>query len=114
MRTYALAAAAAMVILSPWQVRDARAEGSGVEVLFTTKPIPATETKEDAVPMIEATIIGAPKLDADKFILYDVNQKPPVELKGVSKRNYNQGSETLAVVIVMSGWELWIGNDKEA
>jgi FHA domain-containing protein len=117
MRTslHALAATAALVIISSaWPMRDARAEGSGVEVLFTTKPIPATETKEDAVPMIEATIIGAPKLDADKFILFDTNQKPPVELKGVSKRNYNQGSETLAVVIVMSGWELWIGNDTEA
>jgi hypothetical protein len=88
----------------------ARADGE-VEVQFLIKPADPTnpKTKGDA-PQIEATIIGAPNLTPDKFILVDKSAKPPVEIKAVSKRNFNQGTETLAVAIVMLGWEMWIGN----
>lgn len=89
----------------------AHADG-GAEVLYTTKP-PAPG-KKDAVPTVEATVIGAPNLTADKFHLVDKSAKVPVEIPAASKRDYNQGTETLAVAIVMNGWELWIGNDKEA
>ncbi len=91
----------------------ARAQGSSdIEVQFTTKaPDPNNpKTKGDA-PQVEATIIGAPNLTADKFILVDKSAKPvPVEMKAIAKRGFNQGSETLAVAIVMLGWEMWIGN----
>jgi hypothetical protein len=90
----------------------AHADAGSVEVLFTVKP--PTPGKKDAVPTVEATVIGAPNMSADKFKIVDKSAKVPVELAAIQKRDYNQGTETLAVAIVMNGWELWIGNDKEA
>ncbi len=88
------------------------AQGNDVEVLFTVKPPDkANEKTKDDAPQIEATIIGAPNLPQDKFILTDASAKLPVALKAISKREYNKGTETLALAIVMNGWEMWIGND---
>ena len=107
MRTLAILAAVAIAAPSL-----AHADGGGIEVLFSTKP--AAKDKKDSVPTIEATIIGAPNMTADKFKVVDHSAKVAVELAAIQKRDYNQGTETLAVAIVMNGWELWIGNDKEA
>jgi hypothetical protein len=92
--------------------RTARAEGSDIEVIYTTKaPDPNNpKTKGDA-PQVEVTVIGAPNLTADKFALIDKTAKPPIEMKALSKRGFLQGTETLAVAIVMLGWEQWIGNE---
>jgi len=90
----------------------ARAEGTAdIEVQYTVKPPDPTnpKTKGDA-PQIEVTVIGAPNLTADKFLLVDKTVKPPIEMKALSKRGFLQGTETLAVAIVMLGWEQWIGN----
>jgi hypothetical protein len=88
------------------------AEGSSVEVLLQVKPPDRNnpKTKDDA-PQIEATVIAAPNLPLDKFSLREDGTKQPVELKPTSKRDYTQGTEKLAIAIVMNGWEIWIGND---
>jgi len=98
--------------------RDARAEGgeldaSKIEVLMQIKAPDRTneKTKGDA-PSLEVTVIGGPNLAADKFSIHEDGAKIPVELKPASKRDFNQGSETLSVAIVLLGWEIWIGNDK--
>jgi len=85
---------------------------SDAEVLYTIKPPDATNprTKGDA-PQIEATVVGAPNLSADKFVLVDKSVTPPVQVKAVSRRAFHQGPDTLAVAIVILGWEMWIGND---
>jgi hypothetical protein len=67
------------------------------------------ETRGDA-PRIEVRVIGAPNLTANKFVLVDKSVRPPFEMKASSRRGFLQGSETLAVAIVMLGWEPWIGN----
>jgi hypothetical protein len=91
----------------------AHADGSSIEVLMQVKPPDKLnpKTKDDA-PQIEATVIGAPNLPADKFTLREEGAKQPVEIHATQKREYNQGNEKLAVAIVMNGWEIWIGNDK--
>ena len=85
---------------------------STVEVVLTVKPPDKNnpKTKDDA-PQIEATVIGAPNLPVDKFSLREEGAKQPVELKPTQKREYTQGTEKLAIAIVMNGWEIWIGND---
>jgi hypothetical protein len=99
-------------------VRTAAAEG--VEVLYQLKmPDKAKEVDGNAkttddIPLIEATVIGAQKLDAlDKWTLIDKTAKPPVELKAIKRLPFTKGNEPIAVAIVMNGWEMWIGNDKE-
>lgn len=89
--------------------RPAQAGGGDIEVLFTVKP-PDAKAKGDA-PQIEATVIGAPNLTADKFFLVDKSAKPPIQIKASSRLPFNKGTDTLAVAIVMQGWEMWIGND---
>ncbi|HET9622640.1 MAG TPA: FHA domain-containing protein [Kofleriaceae bacterium] len=103
-----VAAAAWLVAPTP-----ALADGSSIEVLMQVKPPDRLnpKTKDDA-PQIEATVIGAPNLPAEKFTLREEGAKAPIELHATQKREYNQGNEKLAVAIVMNGWEIWIGNDK--
>ncbi len=108
----------ASVVLGAGTARDARAEGgeidaSKIEVLMQVRPPDRNneKTKHDA-PALEVTVIGGPNLGLDKFVLKEDGAKQPVELKAASKRDFNQGTETLAVAIVLLGWEIWIGNDK--
>ena len=92
--------------------RPVAAEGSTIEVLLQVKPPDKNnpKTKDDA-PQIEATVIGAPNLPSEKFTIREEGAKQPIELKPLSKRDYNQGTEKLAIAIVLNGWEIWIGND---
>ncbi|HEX4421720.1 MAG TPA: FHA domain-containing protein [Kofleriaceae bacterium] len=104
-----------LVMAATWlaTVGQAHADGANVEVLMQVKPPDRNnpKTKDDA-PQIEVTAIGAPNLPVDKFTLREEGAKQPIELKAISKREYNQGTEKLAIAIVMNGWEIWIGNDK--
>jgi hypothetical protein len=88
---------------------------SNVEVLYTVKmPDPADPKTKDDPPMIEATVIGAPNSPMEKFSLIDKSAKPtPFELKATKMVDFKKGTEKLAIAIVMNGWEMWIGNDKE-
>jgi len=103
-----------IVVAAAWLVStgQAHAEGPTVEVLMQVKAPDRNnpKTKDDA-PQIEATVIGAPNVPIEKYSLHDDSSKTPVELKPTSIRGYNQGTETLAVAIVMNGGEFWIGND---
>ncbi|HEY0483813.1 MAG TPA: FHA domain-containing protein [Kofleriaceae bacterium] len=102
-----LVAATLLAIAGP-----VHADGSSVEVLLQIKPPDKNNPKtRDDAPQIEATVIGAPNLPSEKFVLRDDSVKQSIEVKPSTKRDYNQGSETLAVVIVMNGSELWLGND---
>jgi len=90
------------------------AGGGTIEVLYQVKPPDKNnpKTKDDA-PQIEATVIGAPNIGVEKFVLIDKSSKTPVELKATKMVDFKKGTETLAIAIVMNGWEMWIGNDKE-
>jgi hypothetical protein len=103
--------AAAICCLAIASAGTARAQGGEIEVQYTTKPADPSnpKTKGDA-PQIEATVIGAANLPAEKFFLVDKLAKPPFEVKAIAKRGFLQGNETLAVAILMLGWEQWIGN----
>jgi len=99
---------AAACLAMPGRVR---ADASNIEVRFEVKPPdPGNPKTKDDAPQIEATVIGAPNFPAEKFSLRD-DVKQAVELKPISKREYTQGTEKLAIAIVMNGWEIWIGND---
>ncbi|HEY4238217.1 MAG TPA: FHA domain-containing protein [Kofleriaceae bacterium] len=87
-------------------------DASKITVLMGTKAPDANnpKTKGDA-PTVEVTVIGAPNLDATHFSLHEDGAKQPLDMKPTSKRGFLQGGETVAVVIVLLGWEIWIGND---
>jgi hypothetical protein len=87
---------------------NAFADQGTLEVAFTTKPAAGA-----APPTIEATVIGAPNQPMEAFTLLDNSAKPAVALKPSKMLGSRQGHEPIAFAVVMSGWELWIGNDKE-
>jgi len=111
---------AATWLATTWlgSARVAHAEGadldpSKIEVLMQVKaPDKNNEKTKNDAPQLDVTVIGGPNLAADKFSLHEEGAKQPVELKALSKRDFTQGTETLAIAIVLFGWESWIGNDK--
>ena len=56
-------------------------------------------------------MIGGAKLPIDKFTLREDGAKEPIELHATTKRDFMQGSETVAIALVMNTWEVWVGND---
>lgn len=100
--------------LSTWLSREALAnDGVGVH-LQVKVPDPKDPKNRGGAPQIEATIINGPNLTPDKITLSDASSKTPVTLKAISKREYTQGTDTIAIALVINGQEIWIGNDEWA
>jgi Inner membrane component of T3SS, cytoplasmic domain len=71
---------------------------------------PASKNKNDA-PMIEATVIDGPNVPLEKFSIYESGAKVPIALKALTKREYTEGTDTIAIALVINGQEIWIGNE---
>src|SRR5438477_12475981 len=92
------------------------AQQAQIEALYeVTVPDQNNPKEKDDVPLIKATVIGAPNQPMEKFVLVDKSAKPtPVELKATKLTPFLKSpEEKVAIAIVMNGWEMWIGNDKE-
>ncbi|MEJ7603886.1 MAG: hypothetical protein WKG01_38755 [Kofleriaceae bacterium] len=105
-----LIAFTAMALGTSLAPRVANADDLKVHVQVKTQD-PAGKNKNDA-PMIEATIIDGPNVPLEKFSLFESNARLPVSLKAISKREYNKGTDTIAIALVVCGQEIWIGNDE--
>lgn len=108
-----VATAVAFAASQAASTRAAHADASTIEVQMAVKaPDKNDPKKKDDAPQIEVTVIGAPNLPAEKFSLRDASKAAAgIELKPASKRDFIQGTETVAIAIVLEGWEIWIGND---
>jgi hypothetical protein len=105
-----LAVLAALVVFAAAPV-VARAE---IEVRLSVK-VSDDPKRRGAAPDIEATIIGGPGgVPADKFSLVQTDAKVPVNLKATGLRKYTEGNETIAVVLLVEGHEVWMGNESYA
>ena len=107
------AAVLALVVGQLWGARAARADTSSVNVTMQVIPPDKNDPKKkDDAPAIEVTVIDAPNLTIDKFSLReDTKAGQPIDLKPTSKRDFQQGKETVAIALIIEGWEIWIGND---
>jgi FHA domain len=106
-----LGVASAWIAFALANVRPVHAQGIEVQ-LQVQPPDPADPKKKGQAPQVLVTVIGAPNLTADKFSLRPEEKlAKPVELKPLSKRDFIQGAEPLAMVIILEGWEIWIGNE---
>jgi hypothetical protein len=95
--------------------RSSRAgEGGGtVEVYLQVKPPdPADPKQKGKAPKIEATVVGGAKTTVDKFSLSTTNAGQKVTMKAEKLREYTEGTETIAIALVINGQEIWIGNDE--
>jgi Inner membrane component of T3SS, cytoplasmic domain len=86
------------------------------KVVFTVRPIdPIKEPKRKGLPPdIEATIIDGPGgVPADKFTLLQKDTKTPIPpMKAMSLKSFIQGSDAMALVVLIEGQQIWIGTDK--
>ncbi|MBA3541184.1 MAG: hypothetical protein H0T79_16350, partial [Deltaproteobacteria bacterium] len=85
--------------------------GGTIEVYLTVKPQDPRGKSPNDAPTIEATVIGGPNAPLDKFTLTEPTAKIPVALKATGKKEFTQGTETIAIALVINGQEVWIGND---
>jgi hypothetical protein len=89
------------------------ASADELKVYLQVKPAdPADPKQKGNAPQVEATIIGGPNVPLDKFSITEAGTKTPVTLKAVSKREYTEGTDTIAIALVINGQEIWIGNDE--
>jgi hypothetical protein len=89
----------------------ARADGN-IEVYPQVKvPDPKDPKTKGQAPQIEVTIVGGPKVPLDKFTISTTNKNQKVTLKAEKLREYTEGTETIAIALVINGQTIWIGND---
>ena len=98
--------------LALFVTRSAHADGNNVEVYLQVKAPDQHDPKQkDHAPSLEATIIGGPKFPIEKFSISTNNQQQKVTLKAEKLREYAEGTETIAIALVINGQEIWIGNE---
>jgi hypothetical protein len=89
------------------------AHAQNVEIYLQVKPPDPTDKKERGkAPKIEATVIGGAKTTVDKFTLSTTNNGQKVTVKAEKLREYAEGTETIAIALVINGQEIWIGNEE--
>jgi hypothetical protein len=89
------------------------AHAQNVEIYLQVKPADPTDKKERGkAPKIEATVIGGAKTTVDKFTLSTTNNGQKVTVKAEKLREYSEGTETIAIALVINGQEIWIGNEE--
>jgi len=105
-RALPLVTAAAAALAGVAAPRVAHAQ---VEIHLSSKP---ADPKKPGAPMIQATVINGPAgVPADKFSLIESDAKPaPVTIKAKDVKTYTEGTETLAVAVLIEGHGLWMGN----
>jgi len=98
------------IVLGTMTVRSAHADD--IKVHLQVKPAdPADPKQKNNAPSIEATIIGGPNTPIEKITLSEPGAKTPATMKAISKREYTQGTDTIAIGLVINGQEIWIGNE---
>jgi hypothetical protein len=85
---------------------------STIDVYLQVKPPdPADPKQKGKAPKIEATVVGGPKVPLEKFSMSTTNKNQKVSVKAEKLREYTEGTETIAIALVINGQEIWIGND---
>ena len=91
--------------------QTARAEGQ-VEVYLQVQPADQTNPKERGkAPRIEATVVGGAKTTVDKYSISTTVSGQKVTIKADKFRDYSEGTETIAIALVINGQQVWIGNE---
>ena len=88
---------------------------SGTASVVAAEPAPEVDLDvrptPSGPPQIEATIIGAPRVPATAISLRDEFDATAMPIAPTSVRSYAEGSEPIAIAIVFSSAEYFVGND---
>jgi hypothetical protein len=86
-------------------------------VHLSTKANEDPKAKESGLnaPFIEATVIGGAPPDLAKLSLTQTDEKPAaVTIKASALKKYTEGPESIGIVVLVEGHELWMGNESYA
>jgi hypothetical protein len=101
-----------LFIFGMFAPQTARADSGQVEVYLQVKPADPTNPKERGkAPRVEATVVGGAKTTVDKYSLSTTVAGQKVTMKADKFRDYSEGTETIAIALVVAGQEVWIGNE---
>src|SRR5262249_5814668 len=90
--------------------RSARADGP--EVYMQVKiPDPKDPKEKGMAPWIEATIVNGSQVLPEKLTLSTTYQSQKLTMRAEKTRNYIEGTETIAIALVINGQEIWVGNE---
>jgi hypothetical protein len=95
--------------------RFARAEGGGggnAEVINPQVRVSDDPKAKGQAPKLDFTIVGGPKLPQEKFSISTTVNQQKVTLKCDKLREYIDGTEKIAIALVINGQMVWIGNDE--
>jgi hypothetical protein len=70
------------------------------------------EVKDTQPPSLQATVVDAPRLPANLFTLRPSGDPNAPPIHPLTVRTFADGTEPIAVALVMCGQELFVGNDQ--
>ena len=86
---------------------------SNIDVYMTVKTPDQKDPKQQGkAPGLEVTVVGGPKLPLEKFALSTTNKNVKVTMHPEKLREYTDGTETIAIALVINGQMIWIGTDE--
>jgi hypothetical protein len=87
--------------------------GNTAEIYMTVKGRDPKDPKDKGkAPGIEVTVVGGPTAPVDKFSISTTNKTTKVTMKAEKLRPYSEGTETIAIALVINGQMIWIGSDE--
>lgn len=90
-----------------------RAHADSVVEVYAQVRVPDPRDPKQArkAPALDVTVIGGAKVPIEKFSLSTTNQGQKVTVRPEKLREYTEGTETIAIALVINGQEIWVGND---
>ena len=108
-RTGALVLAAMLGVAA--RATPAAAEGGGEYFLNVKVNADPKEKNKKPAPNIEAIVVAGPAgKPAEVWQLSQTDAKVPIAITAIKMRKYTEGNDTIAVVLLLEGHELFIGN----
>jgi hypothetical protein len=103
---------------SAWLIAIAIVAGLGARTVALADPqvylnVKISDDPKDKgrAPFIEATVVDGPAgKPANVWSLSQVDQKAPIDIPAIRMRTYKESNETIAVVLLLEGHMLFIGN----
>jgi len=102
-----------------WLVAVAVVAGIGARVhvavadpeVYLNVKVSSDPKDKGKAPFIEATIVDGPSaIPAADFSLAQMDAKVPISIPAIKLRTYKESNETIAVVLLLEGHKLFIGN----
>jgi hypothetical protein len=100
-----------LAIVGVMAARSAPAEAQGRQEVYLNVKVSDDPKDKGKPPFIEAIVVAGPAgKPPEAWTLAQVDAKVPIQIQATKLRKYTEGNDTIAVVLVLEGHQLFIGN----